>query len=340
MNKRFVIIFFAILSSFGTACAQEQINEFVVNVDENHNPMTLYSSYGATPNDGVVIVNSTIPGLEFNIPAAPGRIRMVPDKKKNRYVLIIKPNDNNYKQYTITVNAKGFLQGKIDHVVVKAGVSSGFVVNPKHKIINVPTYTNGGHEYKDLGLPSGTLWATCNVGATSPEGNGNYYAWGEVYSKGKNYNWNNYKFVKNGNIRKVTKYSSSWDPKYAYRRRPDDIKTLEACDDVATFKWGVGWKIPTEDQWKELKEKCRWTWTSGGYEVVGPNGNSIFLPVAGAYKEKGVVASSWGNYWSSTLDVLYAIGADGLVFNSDTIIIGSYSRYQGLSVRPVCSFRK
>lgn len=134
MKKRFIISLFAILCSFGTARSQEQLNEFVVNVDEKHNPMTLYSSYGATPNDGVVIVNSTIPGLEFNIPAAPRRIRTVPDKKKNRYVLIIQPNDNNYKQYAITINAKDFLQGKIDHVIVKAGVSSGFVVNPKNDV--------------------------------------------------------------------------------------------------------------------------------------------------------------------------------------------------------------
>lgn len=132
MKKRFIISLFAILCSFGTARSQERINEFVVNIDENHNPMTIYSSYGATPNDGVVIVNSTIPDLEFNIPAAPGRIRTIPDKKKNRYVLIIQPNDNNYQQYTITINAKGYLQRRIDHVVVKGGLSSGYVVNPKN----------------------------------------------------------------------------------------------------------------------------------------------------------------------------------------------------------------
>lgn len=112
--------------------AQERINEFVVNLDETHNHMTIYSSYGATPNDGVVIVNSSIPDLEFNIPAAPGRIRTIPDKKKNRYVLIIQPNDNVYRQYTITINATGFRQGKIEGVVVKAGLSSGYIIDQKN----------------------------------------------------------------------------------------------------------------------------------------------------------------------------------------------------------------
>lgn len=131
MNKHIIVSLFVVLCSFGTVRSQERINEFVVNTDETHNPMTIYSSYGATPNDGVVIVNSTIPNLEFNIPAAPGRIRTIPDKKKNRYVLIISPNDVNYQQYTITINAKGFVQGKINDVVVKAGLSSGFIVNSK-----------------------------------------------------------------------------------------------------------------------------------------------------------------------------------------------------------------
>ena len=151
MKKRFIISLFAVFCSIGIALSQERINEFVVNVDETHNPMTIYSSYGATPNDGVVIVNSTIPNLEFNIPAAPGRIRTVPDKKKNRYVLIIQPNDSNYKQYTITINAKGFKQGQINSVVVKAGLSTGYVINPKHganKNVD-PLYVEGWSIYKN-----------------------------------------------------------------------------------------------------------------------------------------------------------------------------------------------
>ena len=336
--KRLMVCLLLPLCTMWLSMAQERINEFVVNVDENHNPMTIYSSYGATPNDGVVIVNSTIQDLEFNIPAAPGRIRTISDKKKNRYVLIISPNDVNYQQYTITINANGFMQGKIEPVVVKAGLSSGFVVNPKYDYIASTHNTIGGHEYVDLGLPSGTLWATCNVGSNSPEGGGDHYAWGETWYKGRySYNRNDYKYMKDGDIFKVTKYC--YEKIYGYRRRTDYISTLEACDDAANSKWGSGWRIPTKYQWEELKDKCRWTWISSGYKVVGPNGNSIFLPAAGAYNENGFV-SSGGAYWSASLDTEFSSDSWGLLFTSDGIKIHFFRRYNGFSVRPVCSFRK
>ena len=134
MKKIFIISLFSILCCFGTVVAQETINEFVVEADRTyHDTMTIYKSYGATPNDGVVIVNSTIPDLVFDIPSAPRRlINTIPDKNKNRYVLIIQPNDNNYKRYTITINAKGFKQGAIDDVVLKPSISSSYIVNPKN----------------------------------------------------------------------------------------------------------------------------------------------------------------------------------------------------------------
>ena len=336
MKKRFIISLFAILCSFGTARSQERINEFVVNIDETHNPMTIYSSYGATPNDGVVIVNSTIPNLEFNIPAAPGRIKTVPDKKKNRYVLIIQPNDNNYKQYTITINAKRFKQGKIDSVVVKAGLSSGYIVNPNHETNN----TVGGHEYVDLGLPSRTLWATCNVGAFKPEANGDHYAWGEIVYK-STYSNDNYKFVKKGDMSKLTKYCTV--KQFGYRSFIDWLTTLETCDDVATSKWGDGWRIPTKYQWEELIDKCRWTLTKGGFKVVGSNGNSIFLPLAGTWFEGSVSFFGRGGlYWSSSLDEGTPSKAWIVFLNSDPLecVMGSFPRCICGSVRPVCSSQK
>jgi hypothetical protein len=115
--------------------------------------MTSYTLYGATASDGVVIVNSTIPNLEFGIMSvAKERLRkVVHDKGKNCYVLIIQPNDINYQQYTITINAKGFKQGKINAVVVKAGLSSGYTVNPKYgSQINVdPLYVDGWAVYRN-----------------------------------------------------------------------------------------------------------------------------------------------------------------------------------------------
>ena len=153
MMKGHIIGLFVFLCSFGTACAQERINEFLVNVDATQDPMTSYTLYGATASDGVVIVNSTIPNLEFGIMSvAKERLRkVVHDKGKNCYVLIIQPNDINYQQYTITINAKGFKQGKINAVVVKAGLSSGYTVNPKYgSQINVdPLYVEGWNIYRN-----------------------------------------------------------------------------------------------------------------------------------------------------------------------------------------------
>ena len=346
MKKRFVISLFAVLCSIGTALPQERINEFVVNIDETHNPMTIYSSYGATPNDGVVIVNSTIPNLEFNIPAAPGRIRTVPDKKKNRYVLIIQPNDSNYKQYTITINAKGFKQGKIESVVIKAGLSTGFIVNPKKYTNGLPLGTIGGHEYVDLGLPSGTLWATCNVGAVKPEDCGDYYSWGETWKK-STYNKDNYRYIKGGNNHKLTKYCT--DKKYGYRGFTDFVTTLEACDDAATTKWGEGWHTPTINQWEELISNCFWTWTSDCIKIVGSNGNSILLPVAGSRIDGDLnCVGSMGDYWSSSLYEELPDRACSLTVYELYFPEGKAKRYErnrayrfvGFPIRPVCSFQE
>ena len=345
MKKRFIISLFAILCSFGTARSQERINEFVVNADETHNPMTIYSSYGATPSDGVVIVNSTIPNLEFNIPAAPGRIKTVPDKKKNRYVLIIQPNDNNYKQYTITINAKGFKQGQINSVVVKAGLSTSYTVNPKHNI-KVSSNTIGGHEFVDLGLPSGTLWATCNVGAVKPEDRGEYYAWGETWQK-RTYNKDNYRYIKDGNTHKLSKYCT--DENYGYKRYSDFVTTLETCDDAATAKWGENWHTPTIEQWEELMAKCIWTWTSDGFKIVGSNGNSILLPLAGKRSDGDPeFVGTRGYYWSSSLYEELPICACALWIYDLLKPEGYVKHYErnrayrfvGFPIRPVCSSRE
>jgi hypothetical protein len=115
-----------------------------------------------------------------------------------------------------------------------------------------------GHEYVDLGLPSGILWATCNVGASKPEEFGDYFAWGETITK-SNYTSTNYN------------YSSA-------------PTTLPLDRDAANVNWGDDWRIPTEEEFTELKNN---TWRLiqkngiSGFEITGSNGNSIFLPAAG-----------------------------------------------------------
>ncbi len=130
----------------------------------------------------------------------------------------------------------------------------------------------------DLGLPSGLKWASCNVGATAPEGYGNYYAWGETEPK-DNYSWATYKHNNGDNSSdNITKYGNN----------ADTLTTLEPEDDAATANWGGDWRMPTAAEMDELLEHCTWTWTTqngvNGYQVASKtNGNSIFLPAAGYY---------------------------------------------------------
>lgn len=200
-------------------------------------------------------------------------------------------------------------------------------------IINAQsTCVINGHEYVDLGLPSGTLWATCNVGANNPEDNGDYFAWGETSTK-NSYSLNTYQWY-NGSKTNITKYNMKSD--YG---TVDDKKKLELSDDVANVNWGGSWRLPTLAEVRELKTNCTWTWTKmgekNGYYVTGPNGNSIFLPTAGYKWENDISApKSDGYYWSSSLAVS-PTRAYSLFFKSSKVSIEYYCREYGRSVRPV-----
>ena len=196
-----------------------------------------------------------------------------------------------------------------------------------------------GHTWVDLGLPSGTLWATCNVGATNPEDYGNYYAWGETITKDE-YSWVTYSFC-NGAEDKLTKYCNN--SSYGNNGFTDALTTLEASDDAATASWGAGWRMPTYDEMNELKNNCTVTWTTHngvrGRLFSGPNGNSIFLPAAGYLDGSGLhYAGTYGDYWSSLLGTNNPSIAWSLHFGSGNTIMRSYVRYYGFSVRPVCVY--
>ena len=198
-----------------------------------------------------------------------------------------------------------------------------------------------GHEYVDLGLPSGTKWATCNVGANSPEEYGDYFAWGEVESK-TDYSWSTYK---HGSAKdKLTKYCNNSNAgKYGFT---DKKNVLDQEDDVATINWGGSWRMPTAEEQKELIDNCVWTYTTqkgvDGYKVKGPNGNSIFLPSAG-YMGNSVLdnAGVFGFYWSSSLSLgtsnPFPEDAYNMCFGLSFKDITCYSRDHGRSVRPVLS---
>ena len=198
-----------------------------------------------------------------------------------------------------------------------------------------------GHEWVDLGLPSGTLWATCNVGASFPENYGNYYAWGEISSK-KTYNWSTYRYC-NGAYNKLTKYCSRAE--YGNNGFTDALTTLEAIDDAAAANWGAGWRMPTYDEMNELKNNCTVTWTThngaNGRLFTGPNGNSIFLPAAGFRDDSSLgSAGSYGHYWSSSLYTDYPDCAWNLYVGSVNYGMDDTFRIHGLSVRPVCNVNK
>ena len=170
------------------------------------------------------------------------------------------------------------------------------------------TGTHEGHEWVDLGLS--VKWATCNVGADSPEDKGDYYAWGETATK-ITYTESNCSTCKE-NIGDI-----SGNPQY----------------DAAAANWGGDWRMPTEDEFQELIDECDWEWDGDGCTVTGPNGNSIFLPAAGGRSGYELQCNGrFGDYWSSTPD---SKDAEILIFNRDFQSTSRFSRYQGLSVRPV-----
>ena len=159
------------------------------------------------------------------------------------------------------------------------------------------------HEWVDLGLPSGTLWATCNVGASAPEEYGDYFAWGETEPK-ELYDWSTYKWC-NGTNSTMTKYCT--DSSYGYNGFVDNKTELDPEDDAAYVNWGENWRIPTCDQFEELKTECTWTWTTldgvKGQLVTGRNGNTMFLPVAGGrWGDYFYDVGLWGYYWPLTLN--------------------------------------
>jgi hypothetical protein len=205
---------------------------------------------------------------------------------------------------------------------------SGFSVRPVSKKISTKPAGNAnsvsknkqgsinGHNYVDLGLS--VKWATCNVGASSPSGYGDYYAWGETSTKSGKYDKDTYRFYKNNKMEYIGRDISG------------------TSNDVARQKWGGTWRMPREAEFRELIAKCTWTWTSQdghfGFRV-SRNGNSIFLPAVGFhnYSEMSNVNKS-GNYWSSTGG--YQEATLLKIYENGPVIYDFY-RELGFCIRPV-----
>ena len=231
----------------------------------------------------------------------------------------LQPNTTYYVR-AYAVNSKGTAYGEEVTFTTKANVN-----------ISDPTGTENGYGYVDLGLS--VKWATMNVGASSPEDYGDYFAWGEVEPKDY-YDWSTYKYC-NGSNNSLTKYNNN-----SNYGTVDNKTQLELTDDVARANWGGSWRMPTEAEMTELREQCTWTWTTqngvNGCKVTSKsNGNSIFLPAAGYRGSSSGGAGREGEYWSSSLETGSPDGARGVNFDSSNAYRNGFYRYAGLSVRPV-----
>ncbi len=201
-----------------------------------------------------------------------------------------------------------------------------------------------GHEVVDLGLPSGTLWATCNIGADSPKDIGGYFSWGEIDEKDTYYE-SDYKFYDYDARLLLTKYSTdsiNWMDGWM-----DNLTILESLDDAATINWGENYRMPTREEFQELIDHCEWEWTTvgyrEGYRVTGKHDASIFLPAAGyRYQKLYYDVNLEGQYWSSSLCTYHNIDAYALTFDPNKKEITAYgqTRHIGKSVRAVYALKK
>ncbi len=183
----------------------------------------------------------------------------------------------------------------------------------------VATGTHEGHQWVDLGI--GVKWATCNIGATTPEEYGDYFAWGEISPK--------------------TEYTT--ENSITYGRHIDEVAVVgNPSYDAARANWGGKWRLPSLWDIYLLEDLCSWISCvqegHEGYKIVGPNGNSIFLPAAGRYDGRSLLgAEEVGVYWTSepTTSNIYNRYAYVLEFQRGYFKTNDWERAYGLTIRPV-----
>ena len=195
---------------------------------------------------------------------------------------------------------------------------------------------NNGFDYVDLGLPSGTLWATMNVGASNPTDYGLYFQWGDTQGyakdqvgKDKQFNWDEYKWNPSREREAIAKYELIGT-------------TLDLEDDAAHVHMGGGWHMPSPDQIRELIDNTTSEWTKQN-GVIGSlftsnkdASKSVFIPAAGFACNGSISNSGYdGNVWGSMLSSYYVSYGQSLHFSLGNAHIDSYANYYGHSVRGV-----
>ncbi len=266
--------------------------------------------------------------------------------------LVLKDADGDDVSRAYLLNGYNGSQGKTNIRKVFTNVTKGDVykvypfikwmgcellASPYAEVKNETSCPDENHPHMiDLGLPSGTKWACCNVGASNPEDYGGYYAWGETSEK-ECCNVHNYKYAIDDNEHGI------WFDEITgnYKRVIDIGSDIAGTQyDVAYVTWGAEWRMPSKSQFDELINNSYIKWdTHGGLTFMGLNGNSIHFPDAGCSSENGASGGGWGHYWSSsaTMDS-YNQWAYLIRFwqSWEDILKSLYGpRYMGFSVRPV-----
>lgn len=212
---------------------------------------------------------------------------------------------------------------------IPSGMGSATV--PSYGLSVRPVYVKpktDTHEYVDLGLPSGKLWATCNIGANSPEEYGDYFAWGETETKSY-FHESNYKFYNSGNKYSINKYC--WNSEYGV---VDGKVELDKEDDAACVNWGGHWSMPTYADFDELRKNCTWENTTlngvAGLKITGPTGKSIFIPASGAmpYWKPGTNCF----FWTKSASDVHACYNATAAYNRASL---TNERQEGMPIRPI-----
>jgi len=286
-----------------------------------------------TGSDDFVVYSSTQP-ISISITLSQTSLEMKPDEF-TRLTATVVPSDAGTVTWTssnesVATVVSGFVTAVADGTAIITASVGNASATCTVTVASKPM--NNGHEYVDLGLS--VKWATMNIGASSPEDYGDYFAWGETTTK-STCDWSTYKWCK-GSYNTMTKYCTSSD--YG---TVDNKTVLDLADDAANANWGGNWRMPTNAEQDELRNNCTWTWTTqngvNGYKVTSKtNGNSLFFPAAGYWGTSLNHAGSYGRYWSRSLSTSYSYSAWDMYFDSSGVDTSSYGRYYGRSVRPVC----
>ena len=334
------------------------------------NPVTAFTVKGSNtgfnfkPQTGAITVTA---GTEADITPLPGTYTPATATSKTAtavYEAILVPQTLAAGTLSVSFSVG---QGNYEWTNATAiTLTAGTTVNlPLSATTAPPVDPYNGHAYVDLGLPSGLKWATCNVGASAPEEYGGYFAWGDTvpyYKEGHSqdnpcsdwkddkkdgYKWSTYKW-REGSSNTLTKYCS--ESNYGNNGFTDSKTTLDPEDDAARYQWGGSWYMPTQADWQELQDNCKWDRIDAGntefggiagYKVTsqkeGYQDLFIFLPAAGyRYDTSLIDVGSLGLYWSSSLDTDYPYYAWYVYSSFGNVKAARYFRYYGFSVRPVC----